>query len=157
MGTYRDFLSLQASRFQKVFVVAGNQEYHHSSIHVVNKQIKRLCAEKDNLIFLNRKSIVLGDVRVCGCTLWTNVPREAEDIISLCSSDYKNIFSSRQQPTNEEKEVEREMLKVRHTNDLHDADVLWLKQQLREAQELKQKVCLACLSRQASDPLIPPT
>ena len=131
-GAYKDFLFEQAKRFQKVFVVVGNFECHHSSIHAVNKQIKRICAQKENLIFLNRKSFVIGDVRICGCTLWTKIPPEAESILSLCSLDYKNIFASR--------EAKAERLRVRHTNNLHDADVLWLKQQIREAEELKQKV-----------------
>eukprot|EP01103_Thecamoeba_quadrilineata_P005757 TRINITY_DN15518_c0_g1_i1.p1 TRINITY_DN15518_c0_g1~~TRINITY_DN15518_c0_g1_i1.p1 ORF type:complete len:318 (-),score=43.52 TRINITY_DN15518_c0_g1_i1:81-1034(-) len=101
---YKQYLLYQAQRFQKVFVVAGNHEYYHSSYEKVTQTIQEICDSHENLVFFNRKSIVLEEeeiivngkpskkrVNLIGCTLWTNIPQECAYKLLVCMNDYSQI------------------------------------------------------------------
>lgn len=73
--SYRYFLRWCSTRFQKIFVVAGNHEFYAggSSIEQVLKQIGEICQEFPNVIFLEKQSYFLEpeQITICGSTLWS--------------------------------------------------------------------------------------
>lgn len=51
--------------------VAGNHEYYHHDIDILDKQLAEL-ADQTGLHYLQRTSVVIEGVRFLGCTLWTD-------------------------------------------------------------------------------------
>ena len=77
---YQDFLYDISSRFEKVFIVAGNHEYDNNkkSIEEINVDIQDICNGKNNLIFLQQKTFKICEARniiLAGCTLWSKLPK----------------------------------------------------------------------------------
>jgi hypothetical protein len=77
---YQDFLYGISTRFDKVFIVAGNHEYKNNtkSIEEINVDIQDICNGKNNLIFLQQKTFKICETRniiLAGCTLWSNLPK----------------------------------------------------------------------------------
>lgn len=93
--TYRDFVLLQASRFKRVFIVAGNHEYYRSSIQEVDAALTALAALKPNIYLLNGVGHEFEEdgvvTRVLGTTLWTFVPDQHKDFIRMALNDYRQI------------------------------------------------------------------
>ncbi|HEY1059789.1 MAG TPA: metallophosphoesterase [Limnobacter sp.] len=51
--------------------VAGNHEYYHHDIEILDDQLAEL-ADKAGLHYLQRRSVVIDGIRFMGCTLWTD-------------------------------------------------------------------------------------
>lgn len=92
---YEDFLLHQASQFEKVFVLAGNHEYYiggfnspQHSVGAIKQRIRAICNKHPNLMFMDRDSIVIDGVRVVGCTLWSEIPREHRKTTQGSINDY---------------------------------------------------------------------
>jgi len=89
---YRNLLLTAASKFKKVFVIAGNHEYYKGTYHDQKRRIQEVCNEKsDTLVFMDKTSILVDGVRILGTTLWSHVPNEHAVIISRSINDYNLI------------------------------------------------------------------
>lgn len=88
---YRDFLRNCAGRWEHVVVVAGNHEFYNNhpvsqwrtrAPHTVADRLAACrvaaTAAGANVHFLERQSVVLGDLAFLGCTLWSDVTRVEE-------------------------------------------------------------------------------
>ena len=95
---YLDFVSLQCDQFLQVFLVLGNHEF----FGITRQEGLRLAVElqasprtKGRLNILNRTRCDLetsrGTVTILGCTLQSNIPPEAEDIVNLKVADFRKI------------------------------------------------------------------
>jgi predicted phosphodiesterase len=90
---YREFLWEMSDRFGQVFVVAGNHEYYANEVSLTNRLIESICAQRDNLHFLNASSVKWGDFLVLGATLWAYAPPEHRAAIEAASTDHHKIIS----------------------------------------------------------------
>lgn len=159
LDVYRDFVLLQASRFRRVFVIAGNHEYYKSSLHEVDGLISSLAASRTNIYFLNRSCCEFeeedGEIfRVLGATLWTRIPNEYAEKIGRCVNDYRYIrvvepdpsstFSSTASTSTELFPLEHagRPLTVNDTNRMHEEDVAFLAAEIRKAQRDSAKVVI---------------
>jgi len=69
---YQGFLADLASKFPRIYAVAGNHEFYGGYF---NKTLPKLKEEyaKHGITFLNDEVVDLGDVTLFGGTLWTNL------------------------------------------------------------------------------------
>lgn len=76
----KGFITKVCKLFEIVIYVPGNHEYYvqHDnnckpvSFSVLENRLKSLESEISNLYILNQQSIIIDDVCIVGCTLWTN-------------------------------------------------------------------------------------
>ena len=112
---YRQFLLAWADEFDRVFVVAGNQEYYFGTLTQTETRIRMICQEHDRLTFLQNQSFLLPElngssaVRVLGTTLWSNVAENNLKRVQYCVADYIQIHND-----------EGQRLRVADTNKLHE-------------------------------------
>ena len=78
---YADFLTAISKKFEKVFVLAGNHEFYHHIYEDTLQQIRKVCDENENLVFLENDVHELDDIRIVGCTLWSNIDNHASRFI----------------------------------------------------------------------------
>lgn len=64
--------SLAESRGVPVIYVAGNHEYYRHEYFQTLKGMRDEAGKHENVHFLENNSVVIGDTRFLGCTLWTN-------------------------------------------------------------------------------------
>ena len=73
------FLQILCKHFKTVIYIPGNHEYYlmvdheHIPMQDLNKRLFNLEKIIDNLYILNRSSIIIGDICITGCTLWSKV------------------------------------------------------------------------------------
>nr|QYA18301.1 metallophosphoesterase [Clandestinovirus] len=78
---YTRFLKMHSKRFDNIIVVAGNHEFYHSVSGTGDDRtytnglmnVRQAVDSIDRCKFLERDSIVIGNIRIAGCTLWTKV------------------------------------------------------------------------------------
>jgi predicted phosphodiesterase len=98
--SYQELLFEVADKFKKVFIIAGNHEYYKAEYYSTKQKIQEICAHKDNLIFMDKKSVLVDGVRVLGTTLWSYIPPEMYVQIASFLNDYHMIYV--QDPTTKE-------------------------------------------------------
>lgn len=62
------FLINVCDRFKYVIMVAGNHEYYYKG-SIVNDEVE---VDKDNFYFLQNTLLMIEDLLIMGCTMWTN-------------------------------------------------------------------------------------
>jgi hypothetical protein len=73
------FLQDLCPKFKLVLYVLGNHEYYRVegmrplSMEEILQDINNIATKIPNLYILNRNSIIIGDVCIAGCTLWSRV------------------------------------------------------------------------------------
>lgn len=68
-----NFLPAMCYRFAEVIYVLGNHEFYHNDMTRVAIDVQDMMNEFPNFIFLDNDTVVLGDVRFIGSTLWTSL------------------------------------------------------------------------------------
>lgn len=85
---YKYFLDWLSKSFKQSFIILGNHEFYHSSIHKVNISIDILNRKYDNIeILKNRNQLLIYEYLIGGTTLWFD--NTSSDIISR---DYINCW-----------------------------------------------------------------
>jgi len=56
---------------QEVVYVAGNHEFYHHDYHQLLAELRKKAVDLD-IHFLENNEVIIGGVRILGCTLWTN-------------------------------------------------------------------------------------
>ena len=89
-----------ASQFDvPVIYVLGNHEaYDSASLEVLVQDCREKAASYPNIHFLENDSVVLDDVRIHGCTLWTDfcldgTPEESMKVAASKMNDFKCILT----------------------------------------------------------------
>ncbi|OJJ55558.1 hypothetical protein ASPSYDRAFT_158431 [Aspergillus sydowii CBS 593.65] len=130
---YRAFLQKQTDQFETVFLVLGNHEFHNLSFEEGIQKARELEQEpcfNGRLILLHRRRHDIRDpdsgccVTVLGCTLWSDIPEEARDIVRYKISDFTKITD----------------WSVESHNAAHEKDVTWLLDEIRCVQRENEQV-----------------
>ena len=121
---YLTFLTHHVDQFQLIFLVLGNHEFYGLTLKDGLERAQKLEREKtlsNKVILLHRRrhDIPQLGVIVLGCTLWSAVPKEAEEIVTAKINDFKRI-------------VEWD---VPNHNVVHQLDLEWLSAQVNIARE----------------------
>jgi len=124
---YKQFLLQQSERFKGVFILAGNHEFHNTSYQKAKRDINEICKLKNNLYFMDKRSMLVDGMRILGTTLWSFVPDEHADFVSKNMIDYNNLIKI------EEETSGVHMLTVADTNFFHKQELDWLKQEIKKA------------------------
>ena len=70
---YANFIESCSKLFKHVILITGNHEYYsrsHNMFEIDNK-IEDIVKNYENVHFLQRKSIIIDNIRFIGCTLWS--------------------------------------------------------------------------------------
>jgi predicted phosphodiesterase len=78
-----EFLQQVSSRFHHVVYVMGNHEFYGNDLHLLRDEMREELSDFDKVTLLENESLVLGDVRFVGTTLWTNMAKENPTIMVI--------------------------------------------------------------------------
>lgn len=90
------FLKWCSSRFQHVFYVPGNHEYHNDMGHdapTLLNALQHICARYPNIVLLHNKTFILHNYAFIGTTLWSYIPPSMSPYISGKLADYRHIYT----------------------------------------------------------------
>lgn len=93
-----------------------------------------MCARFENVILMQKKSILLEGIRILGTTLWSNVPDFAEPYVSFALNDYSKIKIKDSESNNSR------LLTVKDTNQFFSDESEWIKTEIKKAEQNKEKV-----------------
>jgi len=79
---YRDFISRCAFEFPHVVFIMGNHEHYHGDFTTSADVLRSICAEFDNVHFLDKELVQIRDITFFGGTLWTDMNQEDPDTLS---------------------------------------------------------------------------
>ncbi|EEP79028.1 predicted protein [Uncinocarpus reesii 1704] len=91
---FRDFLCSVCRKFERVFLVPGNHEFFDISREQALQLVDKLQNDPElmgKLIVMNRKRVDLEDVTILGCTLYSHILPEAEEIVRTKVGDFRRI------------------------------------------------------------------
>lgn len=127
---YLAFLTSLVPHYDRIFLLLGNHDFYGLTYEVTIETARRITAEpvlqgKVTLLHRTRWDDAESQLTVLGCTLWSNVPAKARDVVFYRVSDYLQI---------KEWSVEKH-------NEKHVEEVEWLREELRNiAAEHKEAV-----------------
>ncbi len=90
---FRDFVEDACRKFKHVVYVAGNHEHYHGRIETTSDYIREYLPY-DNFYHLDNEHMDIGDVRIIGTTLWTDLNGNdptTEIQLSYAMNDYRLI------------------------------------------------------------------
>lgn len=84
----KNFLKQLSKYFKYIFYILGNHEYYsyngiYKNMNNILNDLYSFSKEIKNLIILNRKSIIIEDVLLSGCTLWSDIKIEVPKYVLL--------------------------------------------------------------------------
>ena len=91
---FRGFLSRVSKEFKDIIYIAGNHEFYGGRFNASIDHLKDECAKYNNIHFLERETIKIGDTTFIGCTLWTDIDRgnpHSEWAVKTGLNDYRTI------------------------------------------------------------------
>lgn len=141
---YKNFLLLQAERFKRVYILAGNHEYYIGSFGAkkltapeVKARIQSLCDSHPRLMFLDKRSEVVeeGKVRVVGTTLWSYIPPKSRKSVESGVNDYHLCYMP--DPTSEDGV---RLLSSEDTVSWHEEELEYIKAEARAAKAAGQRM-----------------
>lgn len=130
---YRTFLQKQTDQFETVFLILGNHEFYNLSFEEGIRKAEELEQEpcfNGRLVLLHRRRYDILDpdsgscVTVLGCTLWSEIPDEARDIVRYKISDFTKISE----------------WSVESHNAAYEKNSSWLLDEIRSIQKDNQQV-----------------
>ncbi|KAG9228512.1 hypothetical protein BJ875DRAFT_341420, partial [Amylocarpus encephaloides] len=94
--SYLAFLAKQAAQFEQVFLILGNHEFYGLSFHAGLERAQKLENEavlKGKLVLLHRRrcNIPNSEITILGCTLWSNLPEDAREVVRVKVKDFEKI------------------------------------------------------------------
>lgn len=100
----QEFLRKISIYFKLVVYVPGNHEYYKQpdilpeTFLSLDKRLSVIENSIENLYILNRQSIIIGDICIAGCTLWSEpkipIPRRLVRIHEITTHIYRNIYEN---------------------------------------------------------------
>lgn len=98
------FLKKTCQLFKTVIYIPGNQEFYTVSnidplpLNILIKRMYEIENNIDNLLILNRSSVIINDICITGCTLWSDtkikIPKFIVRIHGMNDTIYKNKYSN---------------------------------------------------------------
>lgn len=98
------FLKQLCLHFQIVLYVPGNHEYYScvniplESMYHLTERLYKIEQTIENLYILNKTSIIIGNICISGCTLWSNpeidIPKYIVRVNGMTTKIYKEKFLS---------------------------------------------------------------
>jgi predicted phosphodiesterase len=98
----KSFINIVCSKFKIVLYVLGNHEFYkvegmeEKSMDEILKMVESLKEDNKNLYILNRMSVIIEDVCITGCTLWSKciiqLPSYIVKIPNMDTSKYNHLF-----------------------------------------------------------------
>lgn len=142
---YRAFLQRQSEQFQHVLVIAGNHEFYSKGDVTVSEVLdimESYGASLRNVTFLHRSTVTLGNTRVIGATLWSDIAREKERMIASSISDFQHMYVWPDLQYDRGKSLNGGgvCITIDDVRFWHHIDVAFIQRQLREAETLGEKV-----------------
>jgi predicted phosphohydrolase len=89
--SYWEFIGYVSERCKLVVLVAGNHEYWGNSKNGTETLIRERAVKFKNVRYLNRGYVVLDDIVILGCTLWSYVPPEVRNELQGWAGDFKFV------------------------------------------------------------------
>jgi len=132
---YRDLLLDVAGKFKKVFVLAGNHEFYKVPYYKGKQFIQEVCNERDNLIFMDKTSLLVDGVRILGTTLWSDIIPEHANSISRSINDYHMIYVEEAPGSTKMKKLTTDQ-----SQQWFNEEKQWLQEQIAEARKNGEKV-----------------
>ena len=137
LPTYEALLRWCSKSYKLVFLVAGNHEFYNyrssqkSDMDTRLQKIRTMCSAYNNIIFLNRDTYYLPEynLRILGCTLWSDTSSGDEEKIIMYMNDARNILVDGETP----------FLPTKMT-ELHHIDRDWINDELAKAREKNESV-----------------
>lgn len=134
---YDALLSWCSKSWKVIFVVAGNHEYYNyrcesrSDMVAKNDLLRSLCNKYSNVKFLDCDSYYFSEhnVRVLGCTLWTDTSIGDQYIMTKYMNDYRNINA-----------VGDLSLSPPIVSELHTTQRKWLEKEINKAEQKGEDV-----------------
>lgn len=142
------WLQEQAARLQvPLITIAGNHEYFNEDVLHFDKKLATWdnysIESKQGVRFLQCQHIDIGEIRILGCTLWTDYQYQAnEDTMAAATRfmrDYKQIYAG------------GELFSPEVSMQIHAVQRQWLKQALMTAKDLGKKTVV--MSHHSISPL----
>lgn len=96
---YRRFLQEVSDRFPYVIMIAGNHEFYGNRWWQTLDVLREECAQYPNIHFLENQTLVLGEHRFIGATLWTDMNKQnpiSKRVIQESMNDYRRILEDRE-------------------------------------------------------------
>mgnify|MGYP000294817738 CR=1 FL=1 len=88
---YINFIEKCSKLYEKVFLIKGNHECYDKTVKETDEMINDICKKYNNIYYLNNSHIDIGDIRIIGCTLWSEISDENKSEISCYISDFNKI------------------------------------------------------------------
>lgn len=138
LESYKVFLHWCSQKWKQVFLVAGNHEFYNircpvKSDMVTKKElIRSICEGVPNVHFLDCTSVYIPELqlRVLGCTLWSDIPDCIREKVIVYMNDSKQILQTGS--TNFLPEA---------ITQVHQKEKQWLNQEIHKC-ELTNERCL---------------
>lgn len=126
---YLEFLSRQAARYERVFLVLGNHEFHGMDFDSGVSTARKLEGEdvlggKLCLLHRGREELLDGKAIVLGCPLWSMIPDQFADVVRPRVKDFQKITD----------------WSVQRHNEAHEADLQWLRAEVNSLSHDSGKV-----------------
>lgn len=131
--TLKNFLHLQADRFDKVLFLAGNHEYYNvkgaqKTVQEQTEWMQSVCSERDNLYFMEKDPMEIDGVLILATTLWSDIPEATRELANERMNDYNLCYKK-----HDDGEVRQ--LSAKDTVQWHHESVAWLEQEIDNAKE----------------------
>lgn len=139
--SYENFLKECSESYSQTFIISGNHEYYQHknkgeiwNIDKTNSEIERIVSKFINVHFLNNKYYQLDDnFVILGTTLWSDIPDDTDESVSIAINDFKNIYyfdgSVNQKVT------------PKYITSLHKSNVKWLEQTINNFSGAQHAKC----------------
>lgn len=73
---YSDFLHTICPNYRQVLLIMGNHEYYNGSVTRAIKKLENEVTDIPNIIFMDRKAVIIDDIKFIGATLWTDMNKD---------------------------------------------------------------------------------
>ncbi len=90
---YEIFIKQCSETFKNVIIITGNHEYYCGlPISLVDEKISDIVKNFNNVHFLQKNELIIDNIVILGCTLWTYIPDNISNIVSRLINDYRKII-----------------------------------------------------------------
>lgn len=145
---YKKWLYHISNQFKHVYYIAGNHEYYNSGLtfNDTKKLFESISYDSGGKItFLDRKKVIINDIVILGCSLWTRIPKYAEHAISDSLNDYRLTIPDKEYCNGLNYQQldgdSRRKCVLNQLNDEHEKDLEFLTNEILLASQNKQ-ICI---------------
>lgn len=110
--------------YETIFYIPGNHEYYnlgsiHRSKDAFDDELKSICSQYHNIIYMNNNIYELDDIKIIGSTLWTHISDDKSEYIMKAINDYHLI-----------KDNDLNKITTSNTNEWHDESLKFIEDEI---------------------------